>query len=152
MNGYIYIIKSKEGFKIGKATDYKSRFSSIKTSSPIELKLHKVYYVKDADSTEKRLHGLVKGKHIRGEWFDLERDDLYTIETFILVNRLLIRHIHKLYEGNTKYANSAETPQTNTLTELQLQVMVNNLATENNNLKSKIEKLEWKLFEHGLKS
>ena len=111
-----------------------------------------MYYVKDVDSTEKRLHGLMKEKHIRGEWFDLERDDLYTIETFILVNRLLIRHIHKLYEGNTKYSNSIETPQTNTLTELQLQVTVNNLTIENNNLKREIEKLEWKLFEHGLKS
>ena len=77
---HIYLIQDTiRGFyKIGKAKNYTTRFSSLKTANPcIELVLAYSGIVED----EPFFHSYFteRGKHIGGEWFELTPDDVETI-------------------------------------------------------------------------
>lgn len=69
---YVYFIQRgrKREVKIGAAYDVTSRFNSLKTSSPDDLRL--IGAVAGNEKTEKELHDRFKRYWIRREWFRLE--------------------------------------------------------------------------------
>ena len=150
--GYIYIIESDYGFKIGMATDYWTRFSEIKTGCPIELKLKRVFSVSNVVKTEKELHKLFSDKKIRGEWFNLNDEDVKIIENYLNYNHYLIRLIdvknkkvikpEKIYDS---LFSTVEPKKFNTINEVYLKTEINNLRKENEKLRKEYNKLIIKL-------
>ena len=136
--GYIYIIGSDFGYKIGKATNYLSRFSSIQTGSPVELTLKRAFYVKDNDLIEYKLHKIYNDKNIRGEWFDICDDDLNTIKEFLDVSNQLIFEVNLT---KRKFLVKG-VDSISTLNEMELQTQINNLTIDNKKLLKQISWLE----------
>jgi hypothetical protein len=148
--GYIYIIKSDFGWKIGKATDFESRFSSIQTSSPVKLILERVFSVNDFDNAEKNLHKLFKEKHIRGEWFNLDIKDLDHIKNYLKYNNYLIMEVglktKRLNYIKKDYSHKS-VEEISSLAEIALQTEINNLKTENQRLNDAYSRLELNKYE-----
>lgn len=80
--GYIYVIKSEHGYKIGKTKQMKSRAQlfSVKLPFPIEV-VHYAWF-DNYSSAEAELHCMFKSKRLEGEWFDLSHHDLARIKEF----------------------------------------------------------------------
>lgn len=77
---HIYLIRDTiRGFsKIGRAKNYQARFASLRTANPcIEL----VFVFDGIEEDEPFFHNYFskQGKHIGGEWFELNEQDLETI-------------------------------------------------------------------------
>lgn len=87
-NGYIYVIKVLEYYKIGKIKDIKTRIGEYtKLMENPEIVI--CYYVHDYHYIEKYLHEKYKDKNTRGEWFKLENHDIRCIEEILKFNRVL---------------------------------------------------------------
>lgn len=135
--GYIYVISSDFGSKIGMATDFESRFSSIQTSSPVNLELKRVYSVRDFSKVEKKLHILFKDKHIRGEWFDLVDDDLNQITNYLTYNNFLLMEVDlktARINYNSKHYLRKSVNEISSQNEIAMQTEINNLKNEIKNL------------------
>ena len=140
-NGYIYIIQSAFGCKIGKAINYMSRFSSIQSSCPIPLKLCKVYHINDPESTEKYIHNKLKDKKIKGEWFKLDDNDIKTIKWYIEGQGVLIREVKLISKddlGNVCLHNMYQLISKN-----------EELKKDNNKLNEKIKEMKNSLSYNG---
>ena len=74
--GYVYLIHTTLGIKIGLSSKYKERIADITAKLPIESRYITVYKVKDRFEAEKRLHREFTDINIRGEWFKLEEEDV----------------------------------------------------------------------------
>jgi hypothetical protein len=89
----VYIVKSSGGYKIGSTTkDAYKRLESLQTGNESELSLIMTIKTSKHKETEKLLHEFFKEKHIRGEWFALNDDDLVLIQnafTALAVRKLL---------------------------------------------------------------
>jgi hypothetical protein len=75
--GYIYFLQASNGLvKIGKAYDLGNRMHSIRTISPLQIKL--IHFVKTANrhTTELFFHKIFESKRKNGEWFELDENDL----------------------------------------------------------------------------
>ncbi len=74
--GYIYMIKSQYGFKIGKSKNIKQRNKLYS----IKMPFHFDYVFKekcvDYHNLEIRLHEMFSEKHLNGEWFQLTDTDI----------------------------------------------------------------------------
>lgn len=82
--GFIYIIFFDDSvgnrfFKIGLSNNFISRVSSHQTSLPFEMKIACGYFVGNMRLEERELHSIFADKNIRGEWFNLNQDDLESI-------------------------------------------------------------------------
>jgi hypothetical protein len=80
IKGYIYIIKSDFGYKIGKSKDAKNRVKNIGLQLPFKIELIFQFYVEGYHMKEKQLHEQFKNKHINGEWFNLSDEDIEAIK------------------------------------------------------------------------
>lgn len=80
--GHIYVVRSGEHFKIGKASDLKARLSTHQTSSPELLDVVIAVEVDDMTHTERELHEIFSEKRVRGEWFKLDGQDLETLTRY----------------------------------------------------------------------
>ena len=80
MNSGVYIISDiNEKIKIGVATDFKNRISSIQTSNSSEIKVEGVIPLdnkSDRAKLEKHLHKVFSKHNVRGEWFDVSMLDI----------------------------------------------------------------------------
>lgn len=79
----IYIIKDtlRGVFKIGRGRCAKTRFKGMKTANPgIELLRFFDGYEHDETNLHEKFANI--GKHIDGEWFSLDNDDLFEIECY----------------------------------------------------------------------
>lgn len=77
--GFVYLIQADgEHYKIGSTINLATRMKSLQTSSPNDIEL--IYSTKAENymDLEFNIHAeLTKlGKHVRGEWFDLDAKDL----------------------------------------------------------------------------
>ena len=81
--GYVYLIKSGDYYKIGKAKHLSNRVKAHQTSSPnkIELVLNK--RVEDYSAVETKLLEMFTTKRVRGEWFRLSREDIGEISLYL---------------------------------------------------------------------
>lgn len=80
--GYIYILKSSHGYKIGKTKDVEVRLKTLRAQLPFELELVHSFNCENMSGKESILHKLFSHKKIKGEWFDLDEDDVMMIKEF----------------------------------------------------------------------
>jgi hypothetical protein len=78
--GYVYVIKSQYGYKIGKTVNLKerTRLFEVKLPFPIEV-VHSTYF-DDYTAAESFFHRMFASKRLEGEWFNLNNDDLEVIK------------------------------------------------------------------------
>lgn len=84
--GFVYIIRCV-GFpyyKIGQATNVKSRLAMLQTGVPFELIIEYANAVKDMNEAEIKIHDKYKDKCVRGEWFILTDVELNAVKTDIV--------------------------------------------------------------------
>lgn len=73
--GYVYFIESDVPgghpgmVKIGRAVDVESRMSTLKISSPFDLRLLFAFMSEDASALEAMIHQMLAWLHVSGEWF-----------------------------------------------------------------------------------
>lgn len=80
--GFVYIINSDLGYKIGMTKSIHDRTRIFNVKLPIQWDFEKVYCLKDYKLLEKFLHSKFENKKINGEWFNLSEEDLKIIESF----------------------------------------------------------------------
>ena len=90
VKGLIYVICSGipgNPYKIGltSGTTVKTRLSGIQCSQWIELKLFwKSKVLENVNGIESKLHKHFKDKHVRGEWFNINKTDIRSIPKLII--------------------------------------------------------------------
>ncbi len=73
----VYIIKTgKNLHKIGKTQDLQKRLASYHTHLPTIFRVIRQYQVDNMGGLEEQLHILFQHKRVKGEWFELNKDDL----------------------------------------------------------------------------
>jgi hypothetical protein len=79
--GFVYLIWSQYGYKIGKAVSVKNRTKLFEVKLPFPIRVEN--YAKFADYTqaERSLHLHFQEKRMEGEWFSLNDDDVAFIKT-----------------------------------------------------------------------
>ena len=75
-NGYVYLIKFGDEYKIGSSNDVERRFREIKTQMPYEGKIIHTINTGDPDGIELYWHNYFKDKRLKGEWFKLSLKDI----------------------------------------------------------------------------
>jgi len=78
-DGYIYILKSDYGYKIGKSLNYAERLSYLDLQLPFKVEKWLVMKVKAYSQAEKSTHELMEYTRINGEWFSLNRLEINSI-------------------------------------------------------------------------
>ena len=94
ISGYVYIIQSDYGYKIGKTTDIKQRLNDFGVKLPFKHWLHSYVYTENYSELEKELHDYFSDIRLNGEWFDLKDADFEEIDIF-LKNKNLVMTINK---------------------------------------------------------
>ena len=77
--GFVYVIRSKYGHKIGKTTNIKSRTRLFEVKLPFPIDLVHYAYFDDYTKSEREIHQMFAAKRLEGEWFDLDEDDVSVI-------------------------------------------------------------------------
>lgn len=72
--GYVYVAKCEDRYKIGWTQNPSRRMASLQTGNPFEIEL--VGFIPGSMSDEERFHDHFASKRCRGEWFLLDRDDI----------------------------------------------------------------------------
>ena len=80
--GYVYVLKSEHGYKIGKSKVLKSRMSHFGTKLPFKVTLLAKIQSEDYEKLEKEFHEYFRGQLINGEWYDLGEEDLSAFEAY----------------------------------------------------------------------
>ena len=83
--GYVYLIKSKNRYKIGRGKT-KKRGGTIVTESPFETELLFQIRVNNYIEMEKELHERYSLKRKKGEWFELNKIDIEIIKKYLVHN------------------------------------------------------------------
>lgn len=81
-NGYVYVIKMENSYKIGISKTPKSRLQAF-TSLPYKVDTIMVEKVIGYDKREKELHEHFADKRVRGEWFELNEEDIEYIKKYL---------------------------------------------------------------------
>ena len=79
--GFVYLIWSQYGYKIGKAVSVKNRTKLFEVKLPFPIRVE--HYAKFSDYTqaERSLHLHFQEKRMEGEWFSLTDDDVVFIKS-----------------------------------------------------------------------
>lgn len=80
--GYVYLVWSPHGYKIGKSINVKQRTRLFSVKLPFDVRVE--HYAKFSDHTqaESTLHRHFHAQRLEGEWFDLGPSDIALIKTF----------------------------------------------------------------------
>ena len=100
----VYVIKHKGKssiYKIGKSADFHQRFETIQSYNPAELEVVLVQKTSLNNYLEKILHFEFKSKKIRGEWFDLSKEDVARLKELVS-NLDSIEFLQANYENTYK--------------------------------------------------
>jgi hypothetical protein len=89
---FIYVLKSKEYYKIGIAKDVAKRMRELQTGDPIKHLFVCSSFFKDAPSFERRLHEAFAEHRVQGEWFELPPEKLEEL-IVILENQDFIEQV-----------------------------------------------------------
>ena len=87
IKGYIYIIKSKNLYKIGRAINIRNRVKTYRTENPFGIKVILQQKVNDYIGIETKLLKKFKSKQVKGEWFKLNKQDIEQIKQFLLLKK-----------------------------------------------------------------
>jgi uncharacterized protein (DUF433 family) len=73
----VYILKTgKDLYKIGKTQHLQKRLAAYHTHLPLGFQVIRQYMAANMDALEQSLHVVFQHKHVKGEWFELEQEDL----------------------------------------------------------------------------
>jgi hypothetical protein len=81
VSGFVYLLRSPHGFKIGCARNVERRVSDITTLLPFEVTVEHTFPAPDMYAAESALHFHFSAKRIRSEWFALDESDVADIKT-----------------------------------------------------------------------
>ena len=81
--GYIYVIKSKYGFKIGKTKNIQNRSTIFNVKLPFEIEFIITEQVPDYHNIELELHEKYSKVHLNGEWFSLTEGHITEIQELL---------------------------------------------------------------------
>ena len=73
--GFIYLIKSKYGYKIGKSKKIQDRLSLFNVKLPFKIDVIGYYKVESMSEMETFLHKKYKNLRLEGEWFNLKEKE-----------------------------------------------------------------------------
>ncbi len=79
--GYVYLIRSQYGFKIGKSVNIRSRIKLFSVKLPFPITVEHYAWFEDYTTAERNLHIEFHSKRLEGEWFDLTPHDIAVIKT-----------------------------------------------------------------------
>ncbi|MGB1262233.1 MAG: GIY-YIG nuclease family protein [Cognaticolwellia sp.] len=79
--GYVYLIESEYGFKIGKTVNIKSRTSLFSVKLPFPIKLINYAWFDNYSKAERDFHVEFADKRLEGEWFALTGADVSKIKS-----------------------------------------------------------------------
>jgi hypothetical protein len=79
--GYVYLIRSPHGFKIGKTVNIKSRTRLFEVKLPFPISVEHYSWFEDYSAAERQLHDTFHNKRLEGEWFDLSPGDIAHIKS-----------------------------------------------------------------------
>lgn len=74
--GFIYVLKSKSGYKIGRTRNIEARMGSFNVQLPFPFKLIHSFPVDDMVAVERELHTMFADCRLNGEWFNLSPDQV----------------------------------------------------------------------------
>jgi len=100
----VYVIKHKGKssiYKIGKSSDFHQRLEMIQSYNAAELEVVLVQKTSLNSYLEKILHFEFKSKKIRGEWFDLSKEDVVRLKELVS-NMDSIEFLQANYENTYK--------------------------------------------------
>jgi len=82
-SGVVYLLKIKDDdqYKIGVSTNFERRYNEISPKMPFELITINKIKSNDIYSLEEMLHNKFRDKRIKGEWFQLDKEDVEYIES-----------------------------------------------------------------------
>jgi hypothetical protein len=79
-SGYVYLLKSRNLYKIGRAKNMQNRMKFYKTENPFKIKVIFQKEVDDYIGKETELLKKFKDKNYKGEWFSLNSQDIKWIK------------------------------------------------------------------------
>jgi hypothetical protein len=79
--GYVYLVRSQYGIKIGKSVNVKSRTRLFEVKLPFPISVEHYAWFEDYSFAERQLHTIYHAKRLEGEWFDLSDQDVAHIRT-----------------------------------------------------------------------
>lgn len=79
--GYVYLIRSPHGFKIGKTVNMKSRTRLFEVKLPFPISVEHYAWFENYSEAERSLHDMFRAKRLEGEWFELSASDIAHIKT-----------------------------------------------------------------------
>lgn len=82
--GYVYLLSTKQGTKIGRSKTPEVRHQNLKSGIPQPLTGFRSFKVVSDVKVEKILHREFKHKNIHGEWFELNDKEIAIIEKIII--------------------------------------------------------------------
>lgn len=75
--GFVYLLWAETGhYKIGRTKYVGNRFRTLSCELPIDIRYLHSFQVEDMAVAERWLHQRFKKKHVRGEWFALNKSDV----------------------------------------------------------------------------
>lgn len=82
IGGYVYVIRSPYGFKIGKTVNIRSRTRLFEVRLPFPISVEHYAWFDDYSKAERMFHEMYFHKRLEGEWFDLTQSDLDRIRSY----------------------------------------------------------------------
>lgn len=82
VSGYVYVLKSDAGeYKIGRTNNIESRIKAHQSQYPFRVSILSIIKTDDMNKLESELHNLYENKQIKGEWFNLDENDVAYIKS-----------------------------------------------------------------------
>lgn len=81
--GFIYLIYDGEAIKIGQTKYLSQRLSSISVEIKKDISLLHHAQVIGYELREKELHKMFEAKNVKGEWFNLDDDDILIVKEYL---------------------------------------------------------------------
>ncbi len=78
--GYVYLVRSAFGVKIGKSVNVKSRTRLFEVKLPFPITVEHFAWFEDYSLAEREFHRQYHAKRLEGEWFDLSASDIDAIK------------------------------------------------------------------------
>jgi hypothetical protein len=78
--GFVYLIRSPYGLKIGKTINMKSRTRLFEVKLPFPISVEHYAWFENYSLAESTFHEQFKHKRLEGEWFDLDASDIAAIK------------------------------------------------------------------------
>jgi hypothetical protein len=80
--GYVYLVWSEHGYKIGKSVNVRQRTRLFSVKLPFPIRVEHFAKFSDYSQAEKTLHDYFHGQRLDGEWFQLSEADIELIKSF----------------------------------------------------------------------